>query len=47
LAVWVFDDPTDGLVHKPIVAGIDTMIERLVVSIPNGVVNDLTAHPHD
>lgn len=33
--MWVFDDPAVGLVREPFVAGIDTMIDRLVVSIPD------------
>lgn len=32
--IWVFDDPAVGLVREPFVAGIDTMIDRLVASIP-------------
>ena len=32
---WVFDDPAVGLRREPFVAGIDTMIDRLVASIPN------------
>ena len=31
--MWVFDDPSVGLSREPFVAGIDTMIDRLVVSI--------------
>jgi len=33
--MWVFDDPAVGLVREPFIAGIDTMIERLVASIPD------------
>src|SRR3954447_6583591 len=33
--MWVFDDPAVGLVREPFVAGIDTMIDKLVASIPN------------
>jgi hypothetical protein len=33
--IWVFDDPAVGLVREPFVAGIDTMIDRLVGSIPD------------
>jgi hypothetical protein len=33
--MWVFDDPAVGLVREPFVAGIDTMIDRLVADIPN------------
>ena len=33
--MWVFDDPAVGLVKEPFVAGIDTMIDRLVAGIPN------------
>jgi hypothetical protein len=32
--MWVFDDPRVGLSREPFVAGIDTMIDRLVASIP-------------
>jgi Family of unknown function (DUF6717) len=32
--MWVFDDPRVGLTREPFVAGIDTMIDRLVTSIP-------------
>jgi len=32
--VWVFDDPAAGLSREPFVAGIDTMIDRLVAPIP-------------
>lgn len=31
---WVFDDPAVGLVREPFVAGIDTMIDRMVQDIP-------------
>jgi hypothetical protein len=33
--MWVFDDAAVGLVREPFVAGIDTMIDRLVASIPD------------
>ena len=33
--MWVFDDSRVGLNREPFVAGIDTMIDRLVASIPN------------
>ena len=33
--LWVFDDPEVGLVREPVIAGIDTMIDRLVAEIPN------------
>jgi hypothetical protein len=33
--MWVFDDPAAGLHREPFVAGIDTMIDRLVAAIPN------------
>ena len=33
--MWVFDDPLVGLRREPFVAGIDTMIDRLVTAIPN------------
>jgi len=32
--LWVFDDPAVGLIREPFIAGIDTMIDRLVASIP-------------
>jgi uncharacterized protein DUF6717 len=32
---WVFDDPAVGLTREPFVAGIDTMIDKMVVNIPN------------
>src|SRR5437867_6862846 len=32
--MWVFDDPRVGLNREPFVAGIDSMIDRLVASIP-------------
>jgi hypothetical protein len=31
---WVFDDDATGLVREPFVAGIDTMIDRLVADVP-------------
>jgi len=33
--MWVFDDPRVGLVREPFIAGIDTMIDRLVARIPD------------
>lgn len=33
--MWVFDDPDAGLRKEPFVAGIDTMIDRIVADIPN------------
>ena len=33
--MWVFDDPDVGLRREPFILGIDEMITRLVVSIPN------------
>lgn len=33
--MWVFDDPAVGLVREPFVAGIDTMIDKLVESLPD------------
>jgi hypothetical protein len=35
LGMWVFDDPRVGLVQEPFVSGADTMIDRVVVDIPN------------
>ncbi|RYD85107.1 MAG: hypothetical protein EOP84_03530 [Verrucomicrobiaceae bacterium] len=32
---WVFDDERVGLHREPFIAGIDTMIDRLVAEIPN------------
>ena len=32
--MWVFDDPAVNLVREPFVAGIDTIIDRLVADIP-------------
>ena len=32
--MWVFDDLNVGLVREPFIAGIDTMIDRLVDGIP-------------
>src|SRR2546429_4044052 len=32
---WVFDDPAVELVREPFVAGIDTMIDRMVATIPD------------
>ncbi|MDB5349683.1 MAG: hypothetical protein JWN86_930 [Planctomycetota bacterium] len=32
--VWAFDDPEAGLVREPFVSGADTVIERLVESLP-------------
>jgi hypothetical protein len=33
--MWVFDDPSVGLSREPFIAGIDTMIDRLVAKIPD------------
>jgi hypothetical protein len=33
--MWVFDDPAVGLTREPFVSGIDTMIDKLVASIPD------------
>jgi hypothetical protein len=33
--MWVFDDPAVGLRQEPFVAGADTVIDRMVESIPN------------
>lgn len=32
---WVFDDAAVGLAQEPFIAGIDTMIDKLVADIPN------------
>ena len=33
--MWVFDDEKVGLFREPFVCGIETMIDKLVVGIPN------------
>ena len=33
--MWVFDDPATGLQREPFVAGIDTMIDKMVIDIPD------------
>ena len=33
--LWVFDDPAVGLSKEPFIAGIDTMIDKMVAEIPN------------
>lgn len=33
--LWVFDDPRVGLVREPFIAGIDTMIDKIVADIPH------------
>jgi len=33
--VWMFDDPSVGLVREPFVAGIDTMLDTLCSGIPD------------
>ncbi|MFL6589681.1 MAG: DUF6717 family protein [Chthoniobacterales bacterium] len=33
--MWVFDDPAVGLSREPFIAGIDTMIDKMVAGIPN------------
>ncbi len=35
LGLWVFDDPRVGLVQEPFVSGADTMIDRVVATIPD------------
>ncbi len=32
---WVFDDPSKGLVREALIAGIDKMIDKMTVDIPN------------
>jgi hypothetical protein len=32
---WVFDDPAVGLKREPFIAGIDTMIDKVVADVPN------------
>jgi hypothetical protein len=34
-SMWVFDDPSVGLVQEPFVAGADTWIDRVVAGISN------------
>jgi hypothetical protein len=34
LGMWVFDDARVGLVQEPFVSGADTMIDRVVATIP-------------
>jgi len=33
--MWVFDDPRVGLAREPFVAGVDTMIDRVVADLPD------------
>ena len=33
--MWVFDDAAVGLSREPFIAGIDTMIDKLVADVPN------------
>lgn len=33
--LWVFDDPTVGLVQEPFVSGADDIIDRMVENIPD------------
>ncbi len=33
--MWVFNDPKVGLVQEPFVSGADTIIDRIVVGVPN------------
>jgi hypothetical protein len=33
--MWVFDDSAVGLSKEPFIAGIDTMIDKIVAGIPN------------
>ena len=33
--MWVFDDPAVGLSREPFIAGVETMIDKVVVNIPN------------
>ena len=35
LGMWVFDDPRVGRVQEPFVSGADTMIDRVVVGLPD------------
>jgi len=32
---WVFDDPAVGLKREPFIAGIDSMIDKVVADVPN------------
>src|SRR5207248_1793380 len=33
--MWVFDDPAVGLSREPFIAGIDTMVDKIIAGIPN------------
>ncbi|PZD75495.1 hypothetical protein C1752_00211 [Acaryochloris thomasi RCC1774] len=33
--MWVFDDQKVGLVQEPFVAGVDTIIDQMVVDLPH------------
>jgi hypothetical protein len=33
--MWVFDDPAIGLQREPFIAGIDTLIDKATVNIPD------------
>ena len=35
LGLWVFDDPSVGLVQEPFISGADVIIDRAVAHIPN------------
>jgi hypothetical protein len=46
--VWMFDDPSVGLVREPFVAGADEALDRMVEGIPNaesGVTAVFSAQP--
>jgi len=32
---WLFDDPAVGLKKEPFIAGVDTMIDKVVADVPN------------
>ncbi len=34
-SMWVFDYPQVGLVHEPFISGADTMIDKVVETIPD------------
>lgn len=49
-SAWVFDDDRVGLVKEPFVSGIDLMIDRMTVGIPNAAAGfrlDFSTQPFD
>ena len=43
---WVFDDPAVGLKREPFIAGIDTMIDKVVADVPNADVDFAPSSAH-